>query len=261
MDAPFLIRPLCAAGDARAHRHDYQEVIIIAEGEAFHRIDWEDHHLAGPHAVLVARGKLHLLSVAAGTRGWVIDFAPDFLPRTASWLFSHFFALSAVPLDDPAGLRRIGTLCGLLEEPGPGETASFFLAALLALIETRIQDRALRGRPERSADFHVLKHFLGALDTHYEREKKLGFYARHLRVNPRRLTAVCRQIMGRTPASLLEERCMVEARRYLAQSELSVQEIAFRLGYEDPSYFNKVFRKVVKDTPGRFRAAWAGPGQ
>ena len=270
MDAPFLIRPLSPAGNpppqAGTHRHGYQEVIIITRGEGFHRIDWEDHHLAGPHAVLVAQGKLHLFRVAPGSRGWVIDFAPAFLPPNASWVFSHFFALSAVPLDDPAGLGRIEALCGLLAEQGAqdgggGETVGYLLAALLSLLDTRVQDRALRGRPERRGDFHMVKHFLGVLDSHYQTEKKLDFYARHLRINPRRLTSVCKQIMGRTPASLLEERCMVEARRFLAQSDLTVQQIALRLGYEDQSYFTKVFRKVVNDTPARFRAAWAGPGQ
>jgi len=147
-----------------------------------------------------------------------------------------------------------------MAEAGEGETGVFLLAALLALFDARVAQRALRGRPERGSDFQLVKQFLGVLDTHYPTEKKLDFYAQRLRVNPRRLTAVCRQVMGCTPASLLEERCMVEARRCLAQSELTVQEIALRLGYEDQSYFTKVFRKRVQETPGRFRAAWGGSG-
>ena len=263
MDTPFLIRPIRSARDQpaqpAAHGHDYQEVIIITEGEAFHRIDWEARTMTGPHAVLVARGKVHAFRTGEGTRGWVIDFDPALLPRGASWLFSQFFALSKVPLLEAPCRSRIQRLCELMEEhqglEGHGETQAYLLAALLAQLETLVP--TLRGKPERDSDFHMVKKFLGVLDTHYHHRKDLDFYARRLKVNPRRLTSVCKQIMGRTAAGLLEERCMVEARRFLAQSDLTVQQIAERLGYDDPSYFTKVFRKVAKDTPGRFRATWA----
>jgi len=267
MAAPFGIRPLRKADDAPTHtggydphRHDFQEVIIITRGGASHRIDWEDHHLDGPHAVLVAQGKVHVFRTLPGTRGWVLEFAPEILPRTSSWLFSHFFALTHVPLEDEPCRKRVQALCGLMEElqeeAGQGEGTVYLLAALLSMLDGLVQRATLQGRPDRSSDFHLLKEFMGQLDAHYQVEKEPAFYAQRLRVNPRRLAAVCRKLMGRTPSGLLEERCMVEAKRFLVQSELTVQQIAFQLGYEDPSYFTKVFRKVVRTTPRSFRDAW-----
>ena len=265
MTASFRIRPLLRAeaqpANGCAHCHDYQEVIIITEGGAVHRIDWEVHHLAGAHAVLVAQGKQHLFRLLPGTRGWVLDFTPELLPQGPSWLFSHFFTLAHVALDEVACLR-VEVLCGLLDElqgqgGAKGETEAFLLAALLTLLDQRLRHTALEGRPGRSSDFHMLRNFIGDLDRHYHSHKDLAFYVHRLKVNPRRLSAVCRQIMGRTPAGLLEERCMVEAKRYLVQSDLTVKEIAASLGYPDQSYFSKVFRKVVKVTPGGFRAACA----
>ena len=268
MTAPFRIRPLRKADDQPTHtggydphRHDFQEVIIITRGGAFHRIDWEEHELAGPHAVLVAQGKVHVFRTVPGTRGWVLEFAPESLPQTSSWLFSHFFALTHVPLEDEPCRKRVQALCGLLEElqeeAGQGEGTIYLLAALLSMLDSLVQRATLQGKPDRASAFHLLKAFMGLLDTHYLAEKEPSFYAQRLRVNPRRLAAVCRELMGRTPSGLLEERCMVEAKRYLVQSDLTVQQIAFELGYGDPSYFTKVFRKVVRETPKAFRATWA----
>lgn len=266
MTATFRIRPLLRAeaqpANGCAHRHDYQEVIIISEGGASHRIDWEEHHLTGPHAVLVAQGKQHLFRLLPETRGWVIDFSSGLLPQGPSWLFSHFFALAHVALDERACLARVEVLCGLLEDlqgqgGAAGETEAHLLAALLTLLDQRLRTKALKGQPGRDSDFHILKSFIGVLDSHYRSHKGLAFYAHRLKVNPRRLSAVCKQILGRTPAGLLEERCMAEAKRFLVQSDLTVNQIAASLGYEDQSYFTKVFRKVVKATPGGFRAAWA----
>jgi AraC family transcriptional activator of pobA len=268
MDPSFRIRPLRLADDQPTfaggydpHRHDFQEVIIITQGEAFHRIDWEDHHLVGPHAVMVAQGKMHVFRTVAGTRGWVIEFAPELLPQTSSWIFSHFFALSNVPLDDPPSLKRIQALCGLLEdlhgsEPGRGGGEEYLLAALVSMLDARMQNATTHGQPERNSDFNLLRKFMGLLDAEFRSHKELGYYSQRLKLNPRRLSAACKQVMGRTPAGLLEERCMVEAKRLLVQSELTAQQIAFELGYEDPSYFTKVFRKVVGTTPRQFREVW-----
>ena len=268
MPAPFVIRPLRDVDDQPTfrgaydpHRHDFQEVIIITQGSASHRIDWEEHALAGPHAVLVAQGKVHVFKTEAGTRGWVIEFAPEALPQTSSWLFSHFFALSSVPLEEEATRKRLQVLCGLLEElqqedPGGREGGIYLLAALLSSLDTLVQSATLKGKPERGSDFQILKAFMSILDAQFRSQKDLDAYAQQLRINPRRLASVCKKLMGRTPAGLLEERCMVEAKRFLVQSDLTVQQIASDLGYEDQSYFTKVFRKVVKATPRAFRATW-----
>jgi AraC-like DNA-binding protein len=270
MDALFHIWPLRNAQDERtyrgglaAHRHDYQEIIVITKGRGQHRIDWEDHILEGPRVLLVAQGKLHDFTSMPGARGWVLEFAADFTRQPTSWLFSQLFSLSVVAMEDEGLRRGVTQLCGLMEDlQRSGQDAlepiAHLLAGLLAMLQVSVRRQALHGHPERSADGNTFEAFMATLDEHFRTEKDLAFYARALHVNTRRLATICKQTLGRTPLGLLEQRTMVEAKRLLAQTGLAVQQIGFELGYEDPSYFTKVFRRVVQQTPSAFRKAHSG---
>jgi AraC-like DNA-binding protein len=271
MDALFHIWPLRNSQDERtyrgslaAHRHDYQEIIVITKGRGHHRIDWDDHILEGPRVLLVAQGKMHDFRTLPGARGWVLEFASDFTRQPTSWLFSRFFSLSVVSLEDEGLRRGVTQLCGIMEELQRGgeeaqEPIAHLLEALLAMLQVSVRRKAMQGRPERSSDFSTFEAFMTILDSHFRTEKEMAFYARALRINPRRLAAICKQTLGLTPLGLLEQRTMVEAKRLLARTGLTVQQIGFDLGYEDPSYFTKVFRKVVRQTPSAFRKAHPFP--
>ncbi|WP_306301492.1 helix-turn-helix domain-containing protein [Verrucomicrobium spinosum] len=69
------------------------------------------------------------------------------------------------------------------------------------------------------------------------------------------LNDVVRQFTAGTAGELIHARELLEARRLLMHTELSVSEIAYRLGYKDPSYFARVFRKSTGQAPADFRAA------
>ena len=60
-------------------------------------------------------------------------------------------------------------------------------------------------------------------------------------------------ISDKTPNELIKNRLLLEAKRYLAHSELSAKEIAYKLGYEDEAYFSRFFNKHAGNTPIHFR--------
>ena len=58
---------------------------------------------------------------------------------------------------------------------------------------------------------------------------------------------------GNTPLQIINERIILEAKRMLRYSSLRVKEVSIDLGFEDPSYFNKFFKKITGITPADFR--------
>jgi len=61
------------------------------------------------------------------------------------------------------------------------------------------------------------------------------------------------QILDKTPKQLIDERILLEAKRLLVHSNSTIKEIAFILGYEEPTNFIKYFRKHTQNTPSDFR--------
>ena len=212
----------------------------------------------GPTCCWWPRGRSTRSPPLPGTRGWVLEFSPAFLPQATSVVFSHFFVLSNVPLDDAADRRQIDALCALMEDlqargEDRGPTLAHLLMALLSICQALLLKASAGGGNQHAGDFALFQDFMLLVDAHFRTEKNLGFYARHLKINPRRLAKLCRENLGRTPLAVLEERTVIEAKRLLAQTDLAAKEVAFQLGFEDPSYFTKVFRKITGSTPLAFR--------
>ena len=77
--------------------------------------------------------------------------------------------------------------------------------------------------------------------------------ARRIGVSTAYLNEAVKTVLRRTPGQLIRQAQVHEAKRLLAQTDLSVQEVAKELGFVDPSYFCRLFRREVGTTPGSFR--------
>ena len=81
----------------------------------------------------------------------------------------------------------------------------------------------------------------------------MEFYAEKLNMTARNLNLITRSVFGKSATEIIETRKLREARRLLLTTEKSVSEIGFELGYNEKSYFSRVFRKKTGATPTAFR--------
>jgi len=268
MDTLFSVWPLdernnlnWRLGEPGPHCHPFHQVFFITEGTGTHWVDGEETRIHGPWVMLVAKGKTHLYLPDAQAEGWMFDFGEDFLDEDSSWLFSDFLATPNLPLPKDELFHQASTLgrliwdVGKLKNDQSRPVLRHLLSAFLHLLQSRIREQAVHNQTHRSTDFKLFQAFLRQLDTSFATEKEVEFYARRLRCTTRRLGAVCKLILGKTPQNLIIERCMLEAKRLLLHSDLSIQQVATSLGCEDQSNFTKSFRKATGETPSGFRKA------
>lgn len=83
-------------------------------------------------------------------------------------------------------------------------------------------------------------------------DKSPSNYAGALHVSTKHLNKIVFNTLKISTSDLIHQRVLLEAKRLLTHGELSIQEIAFQLGYNDPSYFTRLFRKKVGVTPSDF---------
>ncbi len=241
------------------HRHEFQEVIVLTEGEAQHSIDGSHLTVNAPAVILVAEGKMHLFTPSPTAVGWAVRFTNEFLPLEITELFSQFLELSTIPIRDEHTQKRLQTLVEMMREeerhPTCGDlaTARHLLGAFLHLLQAEKRRLMTNEVPEKSADYSTFYRFLNLLDEQFRKEKSVTYYADKLGVTARKLGEIAKEIFGSTTGSIIEQRSVIEAKRLLAYSEQTVQEIAYTLGFEDHSYFTKVFRKNTGFTPSEFR--------
>ena len=98
-----------------------------------------------------------------------------------------------------------------------------------------------------------LRRFEQLLDAHFQTHKSVRAYAGLLHLTANHLNVLCRQRLGKTASQLIHERVVTEARRLLRHSALPVGEVGYALGFDDPSYFGRYFRKYAGQSPEAFR--------
>jgi AraC-like DNA-binding protein len=93
------------------------------------------------------------------------------------------------------------------------------------------------------------------VEDHYIEHWDMAAYAQALSVTQATLNRLCRQFAGKGALDLIQERLVIAARRHLIYTDASVEAIAYGLGFQDPAYFSRFFKRHTALAPGRFRQA------
>jgi AraC-like DNA-binding protein len=130
---------------------------------------------------------------------------------------------------------------------------------LLAILLLRV-DRYRTDQPhdERRAlpEFRVYQEFLIQVENGFRTEHRVAAYADALNLSPARLSRALSRAVGKTAKQLIAERIVLEAKRQLTYTTLSVKEIAQSLGFHDQFRFSKVFKSQTGLPPQAFREQW-----
>ncbi len=247
-----------------AHRHqELHQLLVIDRGRIDLRLDDHRDVLKGPAIVVVPPGTVHAFDFQENTAGLVVSFAaglaralacaaagpdPEPLERPAS------MALSRAEFD-ATDIAQIGTL--LLREFGRsafGRDAAMrgLLGALLANVLRVV--RPGPGDPGASVrDGELVAQFRQSMERRHRHGATVADYARELEVSLSRLRRACLAVAGQTPIALVHQRRLVEAERQLRYTPMTVAQVAYYLGFEDPAYFTRFFTRGTGRSPRAFR--------
>jgi AraC family transcriptional activator of pobA len=271
---PVQVLPLegvtSSPADAREpHRHDYNELIWIRSGSGHHLLDGERVPARPGSITIIGRGQVHVFECAAEVEGAVVRFGDELLfggtqqRVTPGWLLAGRCGRT---VSVPAGERgRLDAVIEALraEVDRPRDVQSVELqrqlvSVLLLWIE-RWYDAARTQESEADeADVRLLRRFVSRLETDYAQHHGAAHYADTLAVPPAALSRALTRATGSSTKELVTDRVMVEAARLLRFSDLSAGEIAHRVGFSDPLYFSRAFKRHYGESPTGYRARVRG---
>ncbi len=99
----------------------------------------------------------------------------------------------------------------------------------------------------------VVESFTDLIQKNFTKERSVLFYANALHVHPNHLNFLVKKHTGLTAKGTIINHILLESKFLLSSSSLSIKEIAFKLGFDDPNYFSSLFRKNVKVSPESYR--------
>jgi AraC family transcriptional activator of pobA len=245
----------------RPHAHAELVQIFLVEGGGGSMLA-EDRSFAfdAPCLLLVPAGVVHGFAWRAESYGHVVTAAQAFVAEVATVdrALSGLFATSAtVPLPPDAAERASGAAEAIGRELGwaaPGHRAAVG-AALLSLLVTALRAAggpAPAGRaPGREA--HIVARFRERVEGRFRLREPIHAHAAALGVSATSLRTACARAAGASPAALLDQRALLEAKRALLYTRLSVSEVAWSIGFADAAYFSRFFARRVGVSPRAYR--------
>jgi AraC family transcriptional activator of pobA len=234
------------------HRHVHlHQFFLIRDGVTRITLDGETPRTATPFLLSIPAGVVHGFTFSAGTEGFVLTVPLQTLPGL----------LGAGP---GAVLDRVALL------PVDGETDALFRAIhaeheetrpgralMLQALATQIACRVLRGMEESGSSLAAADPRYTAFRDQVHRHLRDGWtladHAREIGISERHLSRIIRAATGQSAAALIEATVIREACRLLVYTRATIAAIGYDLGFDDPSYFSRAFRRVTGLSPGAYR--------
>jgi AraC family transcriptional activator of pobA len=246
------------------HRHDYHELFLVRAGATEHRIDGEPVVVGAGQALLIGRGQVHELRTADAFQGAVVRFGDELLTGAAQetspgWLL---VACGTRVTDTPPreldhALAVVRLLDDELRRPpdaGTDELISAQLTTLLTLLQRWQSASAIEGPTGGSSpDVELMRGFVRLLEAEFAQHHDAGWYASQLHVTPNHLAAILTRLTGHSTKRMVTDRVMTEVTRLLRFTDLTVQQIAQRVGYDDPLYLSRAFKAHTGLSPSAWR--------
>jgi AraC-like DNA-binding protein len=126
------------------------------------------------------------------------------------------------------------------------------LYEILVLVDRWYAERW--GSAEAPAATGPVQRFRGLLEAQLATEHRVAAYARAVGLTPGHLSTLCRREIGRSAGACVRDRLALEAKRLLLHTDLTAAQVADHLGFGDPAYFARFFRREVGAPPSAWRA-------
>jgi AraC family transcriptional activator of pobA len=148
-----------------------------------------------------------------------------------------------------------GILSEVREQGTSAMTVIEALLRILLISLWRTQGARVASAAPPSSSAHFARRFNTLLEAHFRERWTVGRIADALGISTDRLTDLCRRTRGQSPKEIIDARTVVEARLLLRNSTASIDQIAHELGFSSAAQFNRFFRRVTGEPPGRYRQA------
>jgi AraC-like DNA-binding protein len=245
-----------------AHRDDYYIFIFLEKGTAKLMIDFEEQEITENTVICILPGQVHAPFVGNGymnVRGWFLMMDSMLVKDEYREVFEKgSFVKSKIKLTDIEinDLQQCISIINRRLNSGQQPVGQNVVHTLLLSYIGMIAEIYQRGFPvsinNRLATIAAL--FKSLLSANYQSLKRPSEYASRLNLSPAYLNEAIKKTAGLSVGDCIRNEIVLQAKRLLFYTNLSVKEIAYSLGYDDYAYFTRLFTKSAGVSPTQFKA-------
>lgn len=249
----------------KPHRHNFYVSLLFTKGSGTHTIDFTTYSIEPGSVFMLAPGQMHSWDLSKDIDGYVLFHTQDFLDvyflRNSVReypVFSTLYGSCSFVCDAIQSKVIEDVFVQMLTEITTSQWKEhLMLVNWISIFYISCNRIILNGEQYRQTVNNVYyNHFVefeNLVQLYFRQDKYAQQYADRLNITQKHLNRICRTLINKTTTQIILERLILEAKRELIYSEKNLAQIALDLGYEDYSYFSKVFKKQEGITPKEFQ--------
>ena len=253
----YLVKP---------HRTDFYHIFLFENCQPTHFVDFEPIKIQPYTLLFIDKDRVHQFDRLLKYEGNILIFTDDFFCTAendkkflrSSILFNDFTNNATIRLNKNS-FHRFSNICITISEELNLTTDNSKHIILKNLLHNFLllaeREKRTQGYTEikKGADLDYTLLFRDLLESNFKKQKSVSEYSSQIITSEKRLGQATSKVLGKSPKEIINDRVLLEAKRLIVHSNLSIKEIGQDLGFEDPAYFIRYFRKNIGTTPVEFR--------
>ncbi len=248
------------------HRHDFYEILYLSKGSGLHIIDSNKYEIRPPCIFFLSPGQAHRLELSNDIDGFIFIFTAEFYlldqkNKNKLLEFPFFFSVDQInpPIyldnsEDDNFIKNLFSRCiqVLSKNKLSADEIARSVLDLILLTCNNLYPEELKS-VEKGKGYILVKNFLLLIEENFHKNLRVSDYANLLAITPNHLTQMVKQVTGKPSVNILHEKTVVEIKRLLIHTNLSISEISDYMNFPDQSYFTKYFKKLSHLSPMAYR--------
>ncbi|SFN05248.1 AraC-type DNA-binding protein [Algoriella xinjiangensis] len=243
---------------SKPHKHDFFIIVLFDRAKGTHNIDFQDYVIGDKQVHILFPGQVHKWSIEPNTTGYQLMIDKVFFDRFSSYFrfsFTDYINHPVISLSDKNFDLLKYEFDAIKDELDALDSLQDIIstrAAVIATIVSKAAEETFTGAKIYQSNPRLAK-FNMLIDQFFKEEKLVAFYATKLNISANYLNILCKKNLNVSATQLIQQRVLLEAKRLLQSTDLSIKEIAFELGFVDHAYFSNFFKSQTGMTPTKFR--------
>ncbi|MFA7946650.1 helix-turn-helix domain-containing protein [Pseudomonas brenneri] len=245
--------------DIKPHRHgDLVQLLYVQGGSAELEVEGVINRVETPSLQVVPALSVHGFRFSQDIQGHVLSLAQPWVDQLSAVLDSP--PLGRAGCYPVAGQKRyLDTLFDSIAQEYCEQAAGrelmlqSLVSALLVWVGRRSLDLSRAESPLQDRGREHLQGFHRLLEVHFREHRPIEHYAGELGISAAHLNAVCRRLAGQSALQLINQRLLLEAKRCLVYTAMTINQVADSLGFSEPAYFSRFFKRGSGLSPKVFR--------
>ncbi|WP_299184037.1 helix-turn-helix domain-containing protein [uncultured Aquimarina sp.] len=242
-----------------SHRIQFHALIIVTEGKGLHNVDFNEIILSPGVIIPLVKNQINFFQKEPQVKGYVISFKESFIIDNIGekdlFHFLHLFNTKSLLVGEeniPALLPFIKLLENMQESSNQNLKSYLAKNIFLSLL---IQIKRFTVYQHEMFESKRFKHFIQfkqLISLHYQDSHDAKFYAKKMFISYKYLNEICKELGNVTAKKFIDSWLLLEIKRNLSEKKYTTQEIAFKVGFQEPSNFIRFFKKHEGITPSKF---------